>query len=63
MGISNLCNEFLVVKTRFIFPQVVLGLHIVRGDNIAIIGELDEDVDSRLDLNSIKAEPILSIVH
>ena len=23
--------------------QVVLGLHIVRGDNIAIIGEIDEE--------------------
>ncbi len=42
--------------------QVVLGLHIVRGDNIAIIGELDEDVDSRLDLANIKAEPVMSIV-
>lgn len=42
--------------------QVVLGLHIVRGDNIAIIGELDEDVDQRLDLSNIKAEPVMSII-
>ena len=42
--------------------QVVLGLHIVRGDNIAIIGELDEEVDQRLDLSNIKAEPVMSIV-
>ncbi len=42
--------------------QVVLGLHIVRGDNIVVIGEVDETVDSRLDLSSIKAEPITSIV-
>ena len=34
--------------------QVVLGLHIVRGDNIAVIGELDEEVDQRLDLSNIK---------
>lgn len=43
--------------------QVILGLHIVRGDNVAIIGEIDEDIDQRLDLNSIKADPIASLVH
>ena len=26
----------------------MLGLHIVRGDNICVIGEIDEDVDQRL---------------
>lgn len=43
--------------------QVVLGLHIVRGDNIAIIGEIDEEIDKRLDLKNVRAEPITSIVH
>lgn len=43
--------------------QVVLGLYIIRGDNIAVIGELDEDLDSRLDLSSIKAEPLNPVVH
>ncbi len=43
--------------------QVVLGLHIVRGDNIAVIGEIDEEVDKRWDLSSVRAEPIVSIVH
>ncbi|KAG1666196.1 DnaJ subfamily C member 2 [Nymphon striatum] len=42
--------------------QVVLGLYIVRGDNIAVVGELDEDVDSRLDLTGIKAEPLGSVM-
>ncbi len=42
--------------------QVVLGLHIVRGDNIAVVGELDEEVDRRLDLANMKAEPIPSLV-
>ena len=52
-------------------PQVVLGLHIVRGDNICVVsgspqrkrawshfalqvGEIDEDIDQRLDLHNIK---------
>ena len=43
--------------------QVVLGLHIVRGDNIAIIGEVDEDMDKRWDLSSVRCDPICSIVH
>eukprot|EP00094_Tigriopus_californicus_P007687 TCALIF_07403-PA protein Name:"Similar to LSM8 U6 snRNA-associated Sm-like protein LSm8 (Pongo abelii)" AED:0.32 eAED:0.32 QI:0/0.5/0.33/1/1/1/3/33/334 len=43
--------------------RVVLGLHIVRGDNIALVGELDEDVDSRLDLQSMRADPIASMIH
>ncbi|EFN82769.1 U6 snRNA-associated Sm-like protein LSm8 [Harpegnathos saltator] len=43
--------------------QVVLGLHIIRGDNIAIVGELDDEMDARLDLSAIRAEPLSSIVH
>ncbi|KAL1445866.1 hypothetical protein WDU94_003538 [Cyamophila willieti] len=43
--------------------QVVLGLHIIRGDNIVVVGELDEAVDSRLDLGSLRAEPLSQIVH
>jgi len=43
--------------------QVVLGLHIVRGDNICIVGEIDEDLDQRLDLGNIKADPINPIPH
>jgi len=41
--------------------QVALGLYIIRGDNIALIGELDEDLDKRLDFANIKAEPLAPI--
>ncbi|XP_077982383.1 U6 snRNA-associated Sm-like protein LSm8 [Glandiceps talaboti] len=43
--------------------QVVLGLYIIRGDNIAVVGEIDEDTDSSLDLTNIKAEPLNPVVH
>jgi len=43
--------------------QVVLGLHIVRGDNICVVGEIDEDIDQRLDLHNIKAEPLNAVPH
>ena len=43
--------------------QAVLGLYIIRGDNIAVIGELDEELDKQLDLSSIRAPPLKSIMH
>uniref|UniRef100_A0A1L8DGM2 U6 snRNA-associated Sm-like protein LSm8 n=1 Tax=Nyssomyia neivai TaxID=330878 RepID=A0A1L8DGM2_9DIPT len=43
--------------------QVVLGLHIIRGDNIAVIGQIDDAVDSRLDFSSIRGEPLGPVVH
>jgi U6 snRNA-associated Sm-like protein LSm8 len=43
--------------------QVSLGLYIIRGDNIAVIGEIDEEMDSTLDLTEIRAEPLNAIVH
>ncbi|CAH1265384.1 PREDICTED: U6 snRNA-associated Sm-like protein LSm8 [Branchiostoma belcheri] len=43
--------------------QVVLGLYIIRGDNIAVVGEIDDDIDTRLDMVNIKAEPLNPVVH
>ncbi|KAI1726569.1 LSM domain-containing protein [Ditylenchus destructor] len=38
--------------------QIPLGLYIVRGDNVAVIGEIDENLDKQLDLEKLKAEPL-----
>lgn len=43
--------------------QVVLGLHIVRGDNIAVIGQIDETLDARLDFHAIRGETMGPVVH
>uniref|UniRef100_T1IUW5 U6 snRNA-associated Sm-like protein LSm8 n=1 Tax=Strigamia maritima TaxID=126957 RepID=T1IUW5_STRMM len=43
--------------------QVVLGLYIIRGDNIAVIGEIDDEMDARLDFNSVRAEPLNAVSH
>jgi len=43
--------------------QVVLGLYIIRGDNIAMIGELAKDLDAKVDLRKVRAEPIKPVVH
>ncbi|VVC33421.1 Sm-like protein Lsm8,LSM domain, eukaryotic/archaea-type,LSM domain [Cinara cedri] len=51
-----------VYSTNQGVEQVILGLHLIRGDNVAIIGEVDETVDSTIDLSAIRAEPIGSVV-
>eukprot|EP00898_Chlorokybus_atmophyticus_P003215 jgi/Chlat1/3895/Chrsp26S04179 len=43
--------------------QLVLGLYVIRGDNIAVVGELDEELDSNLDLNAIRAHPLKGVAH
>lgn len=43
--------------------QVILGLYIIRGDNVAVIGEIDEDSDRSMDFQNIHAEPLNSITH
>ena len=43
--------------------QAVLGLYIIRGDNIEVIGELDEELEKELDLSNIRAPPMKSIMH
>jgi len=37
---------------------VPLGLYIIRGDNVAIISEVDEAKDAEIDLSTIRADPI-----
>ncbi|XP_039265217.1 U6 snRNA-associated Sm-like protein LSm8 [Styela clava] len=43
--------------------QVMLGLYIIRGDNVALVGEIDDATDSSLDLANIKAAPLNAVVH
>ncbi|XP_022907126.1 U6 snRNA-associated Sm-like protein LSm8 [Onthophagus taurus] len=52
-----------VYSTTTGIEQVMLGLHIIRGDNVAIIGLVEEELDNRLNLSSIKAEPLNPVVH
>lgn len=56
------CHERLFSTTAGI-EQIVLGLHIIRGDNIAVIGLIDDAIDSRLDLANIRGEPLGPVVH
>ncbi|TFK46879.1 Sm-like ribonucleo protein [Heliocybe sulcata] len=38
--------------------EIPLGLYLVKGDQIILIGELDEETDRSVDLSTIRADPI-----
>lgn len=42
---------------------IPLGLYLVRGDNIAIIGELDEEEDASIDFDRVRAPPLKQVMH
>jgi len=56
------CYErvFSEIEDCEIFP---LGLFIIRGDNVAVIGEVDDDKSAQVSFESIRAAPLKPIVH
>ena len=40
-----------------------LGLCVIRGENVAMIGQVDRDTDRSLDLTKCKAKPLKPVVH
>ncbi|CAL1699409.1 unnamed protein product [Somion occarium] len=38
--------------------EIPLGLYLVKGDQIVLIGELDEALDQSVDLSTVRAEPL-----
>ncbi|XP_020099043.1 sm-like protein LSM8 isoform X2 [Ananas comosus] len=51
-----------VYSTKEGVQQLVLGLYIIRGDNI-VVGELDEELDANLDLSKLRAHPLKPVIH
>ncbi|KAM7267475.1 hypothetical protein ACFE04_009641 [Oxalis oulophora] len=47
-----------VYSTKEGVQQLVLGLYIIRGDNISVVGEIDHDLDESLDLSALRAHPL-----
>ncbi len=35
-----------------------LGMYFIRGDNVAVIGEIDPKLEEKIDYNKIRADPI-----
>ena len=42
---------------------VELGVFVVRGDNICIVGEVDKDLDLKIDSDAIQGRAIKPLVH
>ncbi|XP_068649752.1 sm-like protein LSM8 isoform X2 [Aristolochia californica] len=51
-----------VYSTKQGVQQLVLGLYIIRGDNI-VVGELDEELEASLDLSKLRAQPLKPVIH
>jgi len=43
--------------------KVPLGLYVIRGDNIAVVGEVDTELDDQIDFAKTKGEPLKPVVH
>lgn len=43
--------------------RIALGMYIVRGDHVAIVGEMDDEVDDKLDFSQIRGDAIPAITH
>ncbi|XP_047044841.1 sm-like protein LSM8 [Lolium rigidum] len=52
-----------VYSTKEGVQQLVLGLYIIRGDNISVVGEVDEDLDAALDMSKLRAQPLKPVIH
>ena len=42
---------------------VQLGVYILRGDNVAIIGLINEDLEAAVEYEVVRADPIRPVVH
>ena len=54
------CHE-RVYSTKSGVELEPLGLYMIRGDNVAVIGEVDEDLDAALDFSKLLATPLKPI--
>ncbi|EME31962.1 Sm-like protein LSM8 [Galdieria sulphuraria] len=68
-GFDQSCNVILESTVERIFgtdvamQEVAVGLYVLRGDDIAILGELDAEKESETDFQQIQAAPLRPVVH
>jgi U6 snRNA-associated Sm-like protein LSm8 len=58
-GSMNLVLQEAVVPSE----EVPLGLYIVRGDNVAVCGRVDEEIDGQIDWTKVHGEVLGSTKH
>ena len=52
-----------ILSTSDAGQRIDLGLYLIRGDNVAVIGEMDEQKDGQSSVAERRAEPIKPVVH
>ncbi|KAL9261753.1 Sm-like protein [Drosera capensis] len=52
-----------VYSTQQGVEDIVLGLYIIRGDNISIIGELDAELDESINRKVLRGHPLKPVIH
>mmetsp|Transcript_26395 Transcript_26395/g.73782 ORF Transcript_26395/g.73782 Transcript_26395/m.73782 type:complete len:96 (+) Transcript_26395:74-361(+) len=67
-GVDQMTNIILTNSHERIFSESgtekeELGLYIVKGDNVAVLGEIDEDLDAKVDFQNLSAEQLRPITH
>lgn len=68
-GIDNGINIILddsherVFSTNQGVEKHHLGLCVIRGENVALIGQVDREIDNQMDLNKCKAKPLKQVIH
>jgi U6 snRNA-associated Sm-like protein LSm8 len=66
-GFDQYINCVLEQSVERVYTQdgaqtVPLGLYIVRGENIAVVGLIDEEIDESIDLAQVKANPLPPLI-
>lgn len=67
-GSDQVCNIILEKAIERVFVsgetpnEVELGLFVVRGDNVAVVGEVNADKEAGVDWNSIRVRSILPAI-
>uniref|UniRef100_A0A914XWR4 U6 snRNA-associated Sm-like protein LSm8 n=1 Tax=Panagrolaimus superbus TaxID=310955 RepID=A0A914XWR4_9BILA len=47
-----------VFSTQHGVKDVPLGMYVIRGDNVAAVGEVDEELDQRIDFEEVFVPPL-----
>jgi len=68
-GYDNAINVILEKSVERIYSETQgvivneLGLHVIRGDNIAMVAEFDEEKDAQNELSVQRAAPLRPVIH
>jgi len=68
-GFDQTINLILMdCQERVFYPDAApelhqLGLYLLRGENIATVGQVDTDKESEIDLDSLRGEQLKPVVH